>query len=289
LIDMSLVYILIDFENIQPSAAEMGLIRGVDFHVRVFHGPHQNKFDADVVKALQPLGAQVEYVQCARKGKNALDFRIAFCLGQVVQQREAAVSPDRRQARFVVVSRDAGFDELLDHVRTLGFESVRVESIRDALARDEPAAVSPPVAIKVEPALPTSQSGVVQSPSAKPSRVSPMPAGPKLPSAATKSKQPPAATKTASAKDTQVKTATKVPTKPAKKSAVPDPWSKTVANLRDHPKNRPSTVPALERHLKTMLGNGATTEQAQAMIRRLEREGLATIANGKVEYLIPGK
>lgn len=286
---MSLVYILIDFENIQPSAAELSSIRGADYLVRMFHGPHQNKFDADVVKALQPLGAQVEYVQCARKGKNALDFRIAFCLGRIVQQRESAVSPIRRRARFVVVSRDAGFDELLDHVRTLGFDCARVESIRDALARDEPAAASPAAAIQVELALPTSQSGVVQSPSAKPSRVSPMPAGPKLPSVATKSKLPPAKTKTTAAKNAPVKKAAKVPTKPAKKSAVSDPWSKTVANLRDHPKNRPSTVPALERHLKTMLGNGATTEQAQAMIRRLEREGLATIANGKVEYRIPGK
>lgn len=286
---MSLAYILIDFENIQPSAAEMGLIRGVDFHVRVFHGPHQNKFDADVVKALQPLGAQVEYVQCARKGKNALDFRIAFCLGQIVQQREAAISPNRRQARFVVVSKDAGFDELLDHVRTLGFECARVERIRDALASDKPAAVSPAIAIKVEPALPTPKSGVMQSPPVKPSQVSSTPAGPKLPSVAARSKQLPAATKTGAAKSAPVNKATKVPTKPAKKTAAPDPWAKTIANLRDHPKNRPSTVPALERHLKTMLGNGATTEQAQAMIRRLEREGLAAIANGKVEYRISGK
>ena len=286
---MSLVYILIDFENIQPSAAEMSLIRDVDCQVRVFHGPHQNKFDADVVKALQPLGAQVEYVQCARKGKNALDFRIAFCLGQLVQQREAAVSPNRRQTRFMVVSKDAGFDELLDHVRTLGFEAARVGSIRDALARNEPPAVNPAVGSKVESALPNPQSGVVRAPSAKPSQVSPAPVGQPLPRAMTATKQPAAAAKTVVAKKASVKKVAKVPAKAAKKTAAPDPWVKTVANLRDHPKNRPSNVAALERHLKTMLGNGATPEAAQALVRRLEREGLATIANGKVDYRIPSK
>jgi hypothetical protein len=286
---MSLAYILIDFENVQPNAAELSSIRGADYLVRMFHGPHQNKFDAGIVKALQPLGSQVEYVQCARKGKNALDFRIAFCLGKIIEQREAAVSPNRRQARFVVVSKDAGFDELLDHVRTLGFEAARVESIRDALAPNVPVAATLEVGTKVEPPLPAPQSGNVASHSAKSSHVNPTPASPTLPSAATATKPSPAAAKTAAAKKPSLKKATKAPPKSAKKAAVPDPWAKTVANLRDHPKNRPSTVAALERHLKTMLGNGATAEKSQAMVRRLEREGLATIANGKVEYRIPDK
>lgn len=282
---MSFTYLLIDFENVQPTAAELGSIRGADYLVRMFHGPHQNKFDAEIVKALQPLGSQVEYVQCSRKGKNALDFRIAFCLGQLVQQREAAGSPNGRETRFVVISKDAGFDELLGHVRTLGLGAARVERIWDALAHFEP----PSVGIKVEPTLPTFRPGVVTSPSAKPPQVSPTPASQRLPSVANKSNQVPAATKTTATKSGPVKKATKVPSKPVKKTAVPDPWSKTIANLRDHPKNRPSTVPALERHLKTMLGNGATAEKAQAMVRRLEREGLATITDGKVEYRIPGK
>ena len=49
---MSLTYILIDFENLQPTAADVSLIRGPDYRVLIFHGPHQNKFDAGMVKAL---------------------------------------------------------------------------------------------------------------------------------------------------------------------------------------------------------------------------------------------
>ena len=85
---MSLTYILIDFENVQPTASDLRLIRGTDYRVRLFHGPHQNKFDADILTALLPLGIQVELFQCERKGKNALDFHIACCLGRLVQECE---------------------------------------------------------------------------------------------------------------------------------------------------------------------------------------------------------
>ena len=68
---MRLTYILFDFENVKPTAADFKLIRGADYRVLLFHGPHQNKFDADIVKALQPLGAQVDYEKGERAGKNA--------------------------------------------------------------------------------------------------------------------------------------------------------------------------------------------------------------------------
>lgn len=57
---MILTYILIDFENVQPVAEELSLIRGADYRVRLFHGPNQNRFDAGMVKALQPLGSQLK-------------------------------------------------------------------------------------------------------------------------------------------------------------------------------------------------------------------------------------
>ena len=73
---------------------------------------------------------------------------------------------------------------------------------------------------------------------------------------------------------------------PPKTIAKSDPWSKAIANLRNHPKNRPNTREALERHLATMFGNKATTEEVQALIARLEREGLAKETGGKIEYAI---
>jgi hypothetical protein len=130
---MSLTYILIDFENVQPTAADISLIRGTDYRVRLFHGPHQNKFDAGMVKALQPLGDHLEYFQCERKGRNALDFHIAFCLGRLVEESKTAASTSKEKTRFVIVSKDGGFDALLDHVETLGYGAMRVESVHQAL------------------------------------------------------------------------------------------------------------------------------------------------------------
>ena len=104
---MNLTYILIDFENVQPAAEELSLIRGADYRVRLFHGPHQNRFDADVAKALQPLGSQLEYFQSEAKGKNALDFHIAFALGRLVQEGGVTFASTGSKMRFVVVSRDS--------------------------------------------------------------------------------------------------------------------------------------------------------------------------------------
>ena len=233
---MTIRYILIDFENVQPSAAELRLIRGPDRHVRLFHGPHQTKLDVDLVMALQPLGTQVEYIQCDRKGKNALDFRIAFVLGRIVQERENASSPLPRQATFAVVSKDGGFDELLDHLRTLGYSATRVSTI--ALALDP-------------------------TPSAAPAA---MPA--------TKSASTPNAAK-ASPKQAITTTRGK---------AASDPHARAIANLREHPRNRPRTKAALHRHLKTLLGKGATDAKANALLARLDQDGITKTVDGKIEY-----
>lgn len=84
-----LIYLLIDFEKVKPSAAEVAKIRGDAFQLWISRGSHQNKFDADMVEAWQPLGDHVKFIRSARSGKNALDFHIAFCLGLV--HRESGV------------------------------------------------------------------------------------------------------------------------------------------------------------------------------------------------------
>ena len=142
---MSLTHILIDFENVKPTATDMKLIRGADYRVRIFHGPHQNKFDADIVKALQPLGDKVEYIQCERAGKNALDFHIAFYFGRMIPGLEIAAAPTGRSASFFIISKDSGFDVLLGHIRELGYGAAWVASVREALGVDEAtdAAVTP--------------------------------------------------------------------------------------------------------------------------------------------------
>jgi hypothetical protein len=126
----TVTYLLVDFENLQPPAEHVAKVRGDSYRLWVFHGPHQNKFASDLVKAWQPLGDRVCFVQSSKAGKNALDFHIAFCLGQVQQQDADA----KRAARYIVVTQDGGFDPLFEHMRLLGCAVGKAKSIPAALA-----------------------------------------------------------------------------------------------------------------------------------------------------------
>ena len=130
---MGLTYILIDFENVQPAADDLKLIRGEDYRVRVFHGSHQSRFDKDMVKALQPLGERADYIECERKGKNALDFRIAFFLGSIAKEYESI----KAKPAVVVIAKDTDLDTLLEHVRSLGFDARRATTVRHAMSADK--------------------------------------------------------------------------------------------------------------------------------------------------------
>jgi hypothetical protein len=134
---MAITHILVDFENVQPSAADIGLVRGENLRLAIFRGPGQMKYSADVAEAWQPLGANVTFIRCAKAGRNASDMHIAFYLGEMVA---AQPRPGDKTARFVIVSRDTDFDPLLLHVRSLGYEATRVASIRAALGGKDLAA-----------------------------------------------------------------------------------------------------------------------------------------------------
>ncbi len=153
---MMMTYLLVDFENVQPQVADLGLLRGDDFRVRIFHGVHQNKFDVTMYKALQPLGDKVELVQSDRQGPDVLDFHISFYLGRLLQEHTSQKASAAQPARFFVISKDRGFDSLIVHVRSLGFEAHRVATIRAALGTPAAAAATAlPKKIAVKKTSPT--------------------------------------------------------------------------------------------------------------------------------------
>lgn len=100
-------YILIDFENVQPKNLE--LLRGHSFTLIVFVGANQKSVPFDFAEALQGLGGNAGYQKVTGNGSNALDFHMAFYLGEL-----AATDAD---AYFHVISRDKGFDPLIAHLR----------------------------------------------------------------------------------------------------------------------------------------------------------------------------
>jgi hypothetical protein len=73
-------------------------------------GARQSKLDAALVEKLMAHAAAVQLVRLDFSAKNALDFAIAFYLGKAAQSDPTAY--------FHIVSRDAGFDPLIEHLRS---------------------------------------------------------------------------------------------------------------------------------------------------------------------------
>lgn len=109
--------LLVDFENVQKLDLA-SLPPGI--RVRVFVGKLQKAVPFDMVRQAQPLGDRLGWVRSDGVGRNALDFLIAFDLG-VQSVRE----PD---TEYILLSKDQGFDALMDHMRALGIRCRRINS-----------------------------------------------------------------------------------------------------------------------------------------------------------------
>lgn len=139
---MPLPFILIDFENVQPAA--LGRLQPGATRVKVFLGQHQSKLTLDLVKALQPFGADAEYIQINGNGPDAVDFHIAFYIGRL-----AAAEP---KASFTIVSKDKGFDPLVKHLNALGIDCKRLPDLPTQAALAKSAAAATPAPAVAAPA-----------------------------------------------------------------------------------------------------------------------------------------
>ena len=114
-------YVLIDYESVQPEA--MAVLEQDHFKVIIFVGANQAKVNFEVASALQRMGAKATYVKISGNGSNALDFHIAFYIGQL-----AVSEPD---AYFHVISKDTGFDPLIAHLKSKKILAGRVREVTD--------------------------------------------------------------------------------------------------------------------------------------------------------------
>lgn len=255
-----LIHLFIDFENQQPPAEDFVRAQATECQIWLFHGPHQNRFSADVVAAWQPLGDRVRFVQSAKSGKNALDFHIAFALGLTLQEDTAAA----RDARYLVVSHDNGFDALFVHMRTLGAAVAKAGTIPEALA----------LAASLTADAPT------PSPQRKPASAPPPL---KVPTPAIGTPDTLAPPPGPSAKRASAKTAKPAPRDTLSHSDV----DTVVAGLRARPANRPADREALRRHILPLLRNQVTLKVSDAVIKKLEQRKLIAFDGNKIEYDLP--
>ncbi len=114
-------YVLVDFENVQPKNLE--LLGRHPFRVLVFIGTNQAKFPRDFVLAMQALGKAGDYIEIDGAGRNALDFHIAYYIGELVAANPAA--------HFYVVSKDRGFDPLIRHLKGKKVAAARVSDVAE--------------------------------------------------------------------------------------------------------------------------------------------------------------
>ncbi len=114
-------YVLIDYENVQPKNLE--ILKGHEFSVKVFVGAKQAKLPFELATAMQALGDKAEYIKIDGNGPNALDFHIAFYIGNI-----AASDPD---AYFHIISKDTGFDPLIRHLKSKKIHAYRERDIAE--------------------------------------------------------------------------------------------------------------------------------------------------------------
>lgn len=112
---------LVDFENVQPK--NLGLLQGGTYKIKVFLGAKQAKISIDIARALQAFGPDAEYIQIEGHGSNALDFHIAYYIGRLAIENPGAL--------FHIISKDTGFDPLIQHLTTQNIVCKRFDSIAD--------------------------------------------------------------------------------------------------------------------------------------------------------------
>jgi hypothetical protein len=115
--------LLIDLENVQK--VDLSLVPS-EARVLVFYGITQKKLPEELVVQAQPLGARLKWIKISGQGPNALDFHIAFYLGQELAHRPTS--------ECTIFSRDTGFDPLMRHLQALGHVCSRVQSLKGAFA-----------------------------------------------------------------------------------------------------------------------------------------------------------
>jgi hypothetical protein len=239
-------YILIDYENVQP--ADLAGLEAEEACVLVFMGSQQ-KVGSSLIEAVQALGERGRFIRIAGNGPNALDFHIAYYLGQWTMRDP--------QATFLIVSKDTGFDPLITHLSGTGTQVKRLcveSSARKVAKKAAPPARETTKKVAAEPARKAARTAITQ-PAVKKAKalkitVDPLPA----------SKAVAVASAGAAAMDAD----------------------KVIKRLQDMPKNLPGTEAGLRRMMGTWLSKDA--KRLDAAVAELKRRAAIALTGTKVAY-----
>lgn len=269
-------HVLLDYENVQPTADELRTMVPDARQVWVFHGPQQRQ----VEQRFSSYGANVTAVPISRTGKNALDFHLSFYLGYIASRNQAS--------KIVIVANDKGYQPMVEHARTMGF-AVR----QHGHVRHKPgvSAKAMPATLAEAVAKPASRKTLAKKVAAKTS------AGKHTPVKKTSKKAAPAA---AAARASAQKTAQLAPSSasnaPVRSPASPPPSNpssasadlqKITANLRKMGEKRPMKPASLRRALKSFLGADTGDASIEVALGKLIAAGVVALGE-KSDVRYPG-
>lgn len=127
-------YVFVDYENVHD--VDLSLVGNKAVYLTLLLGPRQSKLDAELVEKLVAHASAVQLVRLTSAAKNALDFALSYYLGKAVQ-----ADPN---AFFHIVSKDAGFDPLIEHLQSRHVKARRHEDYAALTFTSSPKAAAAP-------------------------------------------------------------------------------------------------------------------------------------------------
>jgi hypothetical protein len=120
---MNHTVLLVDYENV--GKINLGAVPD-DMLVPFFFGASQKTVPTEFLKAALRLGNRFLPIDIEGHGKNALDFHIAFYLGELLKTEP--------RTSCVILSKDKGFEPLIKHLVGRGFAVRRAATLEEAFA-----------------------------------------------------------------------------------------------------------------------------------------------------------
>lgn len=104
------MFVLIDYENVQTE--DLRWLNQPHMNVLLFVGALQKKISTKLAVQMQELGSRAQYIQLEATGQNALDMCIAHHTGFILARMPTA--------RFFIISKDKGYDPLIQFLTNRG-------------------------------------------------------------------------------------------------------------------------------------------------------------------------
>jgi len=112
-------YVLVDYENVQE--IDLSCFDHENLRFLIFVGSNQVKLPTSLAIQMQNRNPPGRFILIGGNGKNALDFHIAFTIGELCGEVPTPV--------FHIISKDTGFAPLIDYLKQKKILAIRHEGL----------------------------------------------------------------------------------------------------------------------------------------------------------------